>query len=315
MEFNLKPTDLWDNGYTGSYAKNQGEYYFSNFASSAKFRTTATSVEVTAYNNEPLEVASIGVRVNNRDYTNAACPFRGLKTLTIPLPPGAKIVELVEGGQDKAETLATGTFLVRAVFNAFTELIPPSFSRRAVIYGDSISAGAHAAIRPFQGWSVLFRRYYGDSTIIEGWGSRALKDDCFDAAHRQDFVNRLAGYGPQAIILFIGTNDYGIPNNWNALSFGDAYGDFLDKLHLAIPEASVYCYTPLIRRWEGPNEYGNSLDDYRSAIHRAASSRPWAIYRDGKTILSLADMAEDGTHPTTAGHARLALAVKNDSGL
>lgn len=314
FEFNLKPTDLWDNGYTGEYAQDQGDYFFSNFASRAKFKTTATSVEITAFNNQNFDSASIAVRLNGADYFNAPCQFEGRETVTVALPPGEKIIELIEGGQDKTNPLATGTFLLKALFNEAARLIPPSFSKRAVIYGDSISAGAHATIRPLQGWSVLFRHFYGDdnSTIIEGWGSRALKDDGFDAARREKFVNRLAGYNPQDIILFIGTNDFGIPSNWEAASFGEAYADFLDKLHRALPRTNLRCYTPLIRGWEGPNTFGNTLDDYRAEIRRAAATRPWALYRDGKAILTLADMAADGTHPGPAGHAKLALAVKND---
>jgi len=33
----LKPTGLWDNGYTGEHAEDQGDYFFSNFAPSTKF--------------------------------------------------------------------------------------------------------------------------------------------------------------------------------------------------------------------------------------------------------------------------------------
>lgn len=315
IEFDLKPADLFDNGYVGEFAAGLGEYYFSHFAARAIFNTSATNVEITAYNNEPWEVASIGVRVNGADYQNVACPFWGISSLTVNLPPGQKKVELVEGGQDKANPLANGTFLVKAAFNGPTELIPPTFTKRAVVYGDSISAGAHAEIRPFQGWSVLLRQAYGDSVIIEGWGSRALKDDGFSTAHRQQFADRLASYRPQDVILFIGTNDYGIPTNWDAASFGEAYGDFLDKLHVAAPKTTIHCYSPLFRRDEGPNNFGNSLDDYRAEIERATASRPWAVYRNGKAILSLADMAQDGIHPSTAGHARLAEAVKRDLGL
>lgn len=54
VEFNLKPTDLRDNGYIGEYARDQGEYYFSNFASRAKYNTSATSVEIKTYYNELL---------------------------------------------------------------------------------------------------------------------------------------------------------------------------------------------------------------------------------------------------------------------
>lgn len=316
IEFDLKPADLFDNGYVGEYAANLGEYYFSNFASRAVFNTSATTVEITVYNNEPWEdVASIGVRVNSADYENAACPFWGTGTVSVNLPPGEKVVELVEGGQDKANPLANGTFLVKAAFDGPAELVSPTFSKRAVVYGDSISAGAHAGIRPFQGWTVLLRQAFEDSVIVEGWGSRALKDDGFSAAHRQEFADRLASYRAQDIILFIGTNDYGIPTNWDAASFGEAYADFLDKLHGVARQAAIHCYSPLIRRDEGSNNFGNSLDDYRAKIQQAAASRPWTVYRDGKAILTLADMAADGVHPSTAGHATLAEAVKRDLGL
>ena len=83
------------------------------------------------------------------------------------------------------------------------------------------------------------------------------------------------------------------------------------RLHTADSTAIVYCQSPLIRTTETANGAGSTLDDFRSAIATAVSSRTgWCRFVNGKTILPISQISNSsqggGVHPTTTGHLMMA---------
>lgn len=131
---------------------------------------------------------------------------------------------------------------------------------------------------------------------------------------RAAFVAKVAAASPSKIWLAIGTNDYGL-NKWSAASFGTAYAALLDDLHTALPSATIYCQTPIVRSTETANGSGSTLGNYRTQISTAQSTRTgYAVLVNGATILTTGDL-DDGVHPTTAGHATYYAAVKTALGI
>jgi lysophospholipase L1-like esterase len=150
---------------------------------------------------------------------------------------------------------------------------------------------------------------------VEGWGYRSLYDDTVDAPTRAAFIAKLvAAYSALTVIwLAMGTNDYGL-NTQNAANFETRYGALLDDLHAAYPAATIYAQTPIERVSEVANGSGNTLGDYRAAIANAQATRAGFCTLVNGTDVAFpqqpGDLDVDGIHPTTAGQAKYATAVR-----
>jgi lysophospholipase L1-like esterase len=193
-------------------------------------------------------------------------------------------------------------------FNADATLQRPTSDAGLVIYGDSILMGAAATRSTLEGWPVLLRAALDTTIAVEGWGYRSLWDDANTPELRTVLVQRLLALRPAAAVLAIGTNDYGL-SRWRAAEYGAAYGALASDLLAARPGLILWCLTPIIRKDEGRNKLGDTLTNYRAAQEVAIAQVPGARTIDGTQILTLADLAE-GTHPTTAGQAKYAQAMK-----
>jgi lysophospholipase L1-like esterase len=77
-----------------------------------------------------------------------------------------------------------------------------------------------------------------------------------------------------------------------------------------MPSLAIYAQTPILKTSDG------SLGDYRAQIATAQSTRTaYCTLVDGTAILNGTTDLDDGVHPTTAGHAKYAAAVKTVLGL
>lgn len=310
------PTNFSD---TGAAAYSSDHYITSQFAS-VDLQTTATIIDVTfvndVFNIYPF-LSNIGVYVDGIYNSSLASIAEGVTTRRIALAPGSKIVSLVNSGQSRPVPGAPpiGAFIQTLRANAAVTQVHLSPVNRLLVYGDSISCGGNATTVMSDAWAVKVRAAsYPNSVAFEGWGYRSLWDDASDSTKRAAFVANLVAYAPVKIWLAIGTNDYGL-NKWSAAAFGAAYAALLDGLHAALPSATIYCQSPILRSTETANGSGSTMGNYRTQISTAASARSgYCTFVDGTAFMTTGSLA-DGVHPTSAGHALYATAVQTVLGL
>lgn len=141
------------------------------------------------------------------------------------------------------------------------------------------------------------------------------------------------GACPEIILVYLGTNDLlnTIPLGTNdgtelveegvVTTFSDAYTLMIDKLQSKYPPAEIYCCTLLpvgdygteTPYVEFVNGDGLTAADYSGVIAQIAQNKGLFVVdlQDcGITIDNLAEMTTDGVHPTPAGMACIAEAVK-----
>jgi lysophospholipase L1-like esterase len=283
------------------------------------FTTTATSLILNSYNdiysNYPT-YTELGVYVDGVFNQRVQPGALGAKANAIALSAGSKTVSIVNGLQSRPSSSVIGTFVTKVTANAVLTPVTPAPANRVLVYGDSISVGGNATVSSQEAWAMIVRAaYYPNSLAVEGWGFRALKNDCADAAARDAFVAKVVAYNPARLWIAIGTNDYGIGGMWSAANFGTAYAALLDDLNAALPSLSIFCQTPILRTTETANTYGSTLGDYRTQIGTAVGTRgSFCTLVDGTAFMTTASLA-DGVHPTTAGHALYADAVKTALGI
>lgn len=269
------------------------------------FQTDATELRVTSYNNiygTYPQFTSFGIYVDGAFHSRVLPGAAGVTHKVIALSAGSKRVALVNGLQSRPNSGAPsiGTFVTAVSANAPLVYAPELSADRLVIYGDSIAVGGNATAEVQEAWVMRVRASrYPDSTIVEGWGYRSLYEDYTEGLG--GLVGKLLSVRPARIWLSIGTNDYGL-NKWSAGDFGAVYATLLDDLHAALPDAAIYCQTPLVRSNEAANASGSTLGDYRTQIGTAAAGRAYCTVVDGTQILTTADL-DDGVHPTSNGHA------------
>lgn len=313
LDYDYVPTS-----FTDSQTPIQRAVYIEPSAySSMDFTTTATIVEVTAnttmYAIIPT-LASVGLIVDNVYEGESLAAATGSYTKRFTLPAGSKTVSFVTGFQAMAVP-PTGTFLAKVRANAAMTQVNLTPTNRIAVYGDSIAVGAYADPVHEDAWAIQVRRAYSpDSVVIEAQGNRSLHDDCNTAGLRAAFVAKIVALAPARIWLAIGTNDYGL-NKWSAASFGTAYAALLDDLHTALPSATIWAQTPLLRTTETANGSGSTLGDYRTQISTAVSTRTaYCTLVDGTAIMTTASLT-DGVHPSSAGHTLYADAVMTALGI
>lgn len=308
--YTVQQSDLWDNGYDNVLAPRQST--FARFV----FTTDAASITlegITSIYNNYSSWAQLGVRVDGVDQSPLEFTTNSTATFNVSLGVAGttRTVEIISGLQSNPSGTVLGTFINKITYpvNASFSVQSPTVGNRILVYGDSIAVGGNATNPESQSYASLLRNTYNHRVMLEGWGYRSLYDDVNTVNLRSAFVSRISGYNPAVVWLAIGTNDYGL-NKWNAVNFGTAYASTLDDLHTALPSAIIVCQTPIVRGNETANTFGNTTGDYRSQIISVCNARSWTTLVDGTAILTTSDLA-DGVHPSTAGHAKYALAVNN----
>lgn len=196
-------------------------------------------------------------------------------------------------------------------------------------------------------WSHAVRALGGTVLADSAWSGSMVEGAGFPAASSPERAAALLGpdgQAPDAVLVFIGINDYGwggaeaqaagrshamprcidpasVPEQVagaapaNAVEhFGAAYRTMLRNIHAAAPEAAVYCITLLPGRTRGIDHpefcfrlRGHHLDEYNAAIREAAAAegcRVADVRAFGRDYDSL-----EGTHPTNLGMRQFASMV------
>ena len=286
-----------------------GEYWLASSYATLSYQTTATSADVRFYTNSGIgnDFDSIGVFVDgayNQTISTSTTP--GNYTTTISLPPGDKLVTLVNSEWfHNGANVPLGSFVKRLVAPGKVEVVP-SAGNRILFYGDSIIGGGHAdPIHQF-GLQKLMRGLTANSVAFESASGRPFRDDALDGTKRAAFVAKLVAYNPAVIWLAIGVNDYG-QGLWNATDFGTAYAATLDAINAALPGVPIYAQSPTLRNaTDTANAVGSTLANYRAAIVTACTGRAFATYVNGLDIITSTSDLADTVHPNNAGNATYA---------
>ena len=274
--------------------------------SRAIYQTEATKLYLDIFDNAYTLFAGfdgIGIRVNGADFAIVSPGAQGTSYKTVTLPAGDKTVEVINGFQHAGDAAGPiGTYALGISFNAPWTVVAGSTTPRMLVYGDSLAVGARATNLPLGGWVQILKNSYTGTVINEAWSGRAFWDDCSTAGARTTFAAQIAADTPDTIILAIGCNDRNLITSgahWvNEAGFASAYGDFLDKLHAALPSAVIYAQTPIITEAEAAG-----IISVRAAITTAQSSRSaFVTLVDGLSIMD-ASKLDDELHPTTEGQA------------
>jgi hypothetical protein len=312
--YTVQASDLWDNGYNNVESPRQSS--IARFI----FYTNAESVVVNSTTNivnSPTNYAKLGVRVDDVNQPALSFTTAGTKDFTVSLGAAGTMrkVELISGSLS-ASSCATicGTYTNSVTYpeTADFEVAPPDdAAHKVVIYGDSIAAGGDALPTVYYGFASLLRYDYGYNIQSAAYGSARLATDVgapLNNAKLDTFVNKLGSYAPETLWLAIGTNDYA-HDSMSATDFQVTYAATVDKLIETMPNTHIICQTPVVRKSEVANSFGNTTDDYRAAIVAACTGKDQTYIVDGKAILEVGDISSQAVHPTLEGHAKYAAAV------
>lgn len=293
------------------------QYIRSNNNSEVSYVTSATSVIVNLHNTiASVYSAKVGVFVDGVYHSALTPSANGISSHTLTLSAGSKTVTLRSGWQSKPSTVIIGTWVTSVYANAAMTRTTPTLSGGLTIYGDSIAAGSESTTPTRDSWAMKTRASaVGVYPVTnESYGYRSLWDDANTSGLRAALVAAIAVNTPTKIWLAIGTNDYGL-NKWSAASFETKYAALLVDLNAALPAATIYAQTPIVRGNEVANGSGSTLSDYRTAISNAASGKGYVTLVDGTLLMTSGGLVVDGVHPSTAGHATIAAAIKTILGL
>ena len=296
-------------------------HWQSSAFSSANYTTEATKIRLVC-NNDFYSLyptlTAIGLYVDGVYHSSFVPTANGSAVSSeISLSAGEKTISVVNGPQSRelSTKVAIGSWVAGILADKPLAPVAPATTGRILVYGDSITVGQAASPVMEKAWVMQVRSAaYPTSVAAEAWGWRSLYFDASDATKRAALVLTLAGYSPAIIWLAIGTNDYGL-NYWTAANFGAAYAALLDDLHTTLPDAVIYCQTPILRTVETANGLGSTLGNYRTQIATAQSTRSaFCTLVDGTAIMTTASLS-DGIHPNTAGHTLYADYVKTILGV
>ena len=194
-------------------------------------------------------------------------------------------------------------------------------------------------------WSHAVRALGGTVLADSAWSGSMVEGAGFPAASSPERAAALLGpdgQAPDAVLVFIGINDYGwggaeaqaagrshamprcidpatVPEQIAGAApsdaverFGAAYRTMLRNIRAAAPKAAMYCITLLPGRTHGVDHpefcyrlRGHHLDEYNAAIREAAAAEGCRDVRAfGRDYDSL-----EGTHPTNLGMRQFASMV------
>lgn len=193
--------------------------------------------------------------------------------------------------------------------STFEGMVPEG---NAVYYRDA-DARANGVVTPANTWWMQVIDRLDGALLANGSFSGSLvAGESFPAGRAEQRAAQLIGAdgaGPDAVLVYLGINDYG--EGTDPVEFERAYGEMLANVRAKAPHADIFCMTLLPGRSEEHDvsffreKYkGHDLEDYNRAIRRAAPSADAQVV-DVALIGEPFDTL-DGTHPTRKGMRQLA---------
>jgi lysophospholipase L1-like esterase len=232
-----------------------------------------------------------------------------VRTATIALPAGDKLVEIYESVGLFVGSPLTGTWLsLVGGYDLRPDPVAPA--RRLALYGDSIVIGQAASAYAQLGLVGLLRGDYPGRLTVEAYRGRRLSNEPSVPGLAALLVQLLFDATTRDMWLAIGTNDYTVSTP--LATFASKYAQLVDAVLAADATVRVFCQSPLLRTdgaETNANGVGAVLGDYRSQISAVCASRPRTTYVDGHGLITAGNLS-DGLHPSDAGFIAYKAAVK-----
>ena len=196
------------------------------------------------------------------------------------------------------------------VVSAFVSIAAPlyAFPERIVAFGDSMTFGVGATSTAT--WPNLLRKSTGayvNSIARSGWTTAALAENpktWTDLLGSNPLYRKKVG-----VVVMLGTNDWGLNRTLEQFR-----SDYRTLMQAVSGSESILCITPPSRFEEvaGISRAGGSLEEFRQAIREECLGEvlegpiicPWGAAPDNANF-------SDFIHPSNAGHALIADAVRN----
>lgn len=165
---------------------------------------------------------------------------------------------------------------------------------KLVFYGDSITQGWNSE-KPSQSYVSLTSRYFDADSRNYGIGGTTFIPDFPEDT----------GYFPDAVLVALGTNDYG--RNKPMEQIQKDCTEYLVRVKSVHPSSKLFCITP-IWRWVGTRvKAAGTLDDVRHEIARIAQAQGFTVIDGTSMVLHhFAYYSDKGTHPNPLGFAHYA---------
>ncbi|OGX80847.1 hypothetical protein BEN47_06205 [Hymenobacter lapidarius] len=277
-----------------------------------KLPSEVASFEVQVFNNLPAAanfslLQNFGVRVNGAYAQTIEVAPNATAWYPVTVPAGAT-VDVLNGFLEKAPgNDYQGVFVldVRLASGTLSFVNPVAPAKRILMYGDSILTGATASPPARNAAAQLVRAELlgqGYDVTMESYSARSVADDYAETADRPGFIAKLGaardGTAGNLLLLEMGTNDIA-----NISAFQQRAGALIDAYHSAYPADRVLYQLPTTR-YDG----GGDSAALQQAVQQLAEIRSWLQVFDTNVVQ--ADTISDNLHLTTAGHRKVADAMK-----
>ena len=216
------------------------------------------------------------------------------------LTAGAKTVKLVEG---RVRTTSLSGVRLNSIVvddNAFVKVDDGNTAERFVFLGDSITQGNQPTNHFTLAYAQLFKYTDSKQVTVLGFGGAKLEDLASTPAKISTTNSWISSSfqdttTTKKLIIMLGTNDF--LNSVTPANYKTYYEDLLDAINVADSSIVVYCISPLDNSTADAN-----LTQYDTNVSDVCSSRAWATYIDGLSILNYPTGFNDAVHPDTSGH-------------
>jgi len=208
----------------------------------------------------------------------------------VTLPAGEKLVEIWLPAWGRDGQLADITLPGGASF------APVEYSRRLLLYGDSITHGCNAP-HPSQNYAALLAGKFGADLVNKGIGGDYFFPELLDCE---------TGWEPDIVTAAYGTN------NWSDLPRERTERDCVDfyrKLSAKFPSSKIYAVTPI---WRADSQretlFGEPTHRMEALIRRACEGLSNVTVVDGWELVPHDPelYADQFLHPNEAGFAHYA---------
>lgn len=201
----------------------------------------------------------------------------------ITLPSGQKNVKFVKEDIPGVATISE----IEALNGTLEAKVKYYNSRKILVVGDSISAGAWATKCSTKSWIGLIRfRNPNISFIVDAVSG--MRASVYRSTKLANACTNVTNLGINEIWIELGTN--------GDTSFVSDYTAIVDAFITANPSAYIYLQTPILTTNEP------AMEVTRQQIRDIAATRPTCHIVEGNDMCGLPEYFADASHPNDIGH-------------